>query len=113
LNNCTIENDLEKIDIFGGVCGVYLHSSFFNTDIFNVINDANFSKKYLYADDDFFSLYLKKNKIGVYLVKTNLSTVKYFNEEAHNSNYCLHLNSNQISIQEDCINYMLSLIEKI
>jgi hypothetical protein len=108
LNSKNIKNDIQKIDIFGGVCGVFLKDTFFNDDLFKIINDENFVNKYLLSDDDFLSLYLKIKKINIYLLK-GINTVKCFNEESNDSNYCIHLDKTHIERQEKCINYMLNL----
>jgi hypothetical protein len=99
-----------KVDIFGGVNGVYLNSDFFKSDIFDIINHSDFIKDvYLLADDDFISLYLY-NKIDIIYI--NKQTFKKIHEESNNKKYCLHLDTKQIERQEQCINYMLKISKK-
>ena len=107
INNISSNDILIKVDIFGGVNGVYLNSNFFCDKIFDIIYSLNFPKSILLADDDFISLYLKKKNIKIYYKKKG--TFKEILKESNDITYCLHLDKNQLDRQEQCINYMLDI----
>lgn len=60
-------DDLKHVDVLMGTCGYLVKGSFFNVDELLRIKDVD--KKYIFVDDNYISLHLKKQGIPIYSKK--------------------------------------------
>lgn len=106
----SIENHCKKIDVIGGVNGIYYNSSFFtNIDLYTkYINNLSF-EDYL-CDDEVSNMYMKYINIDRIIINAN--TFKTIDRSAY-ATYALHKNNvrnRQNNTLHNCINILQKII---